>query len=131
MSRIRYEIFGKEGEILFYDALINEAVEISFTKEYEGLLSVGSIVVKLSGGSCRIDKKLLPEGEYEPILVTKNFISKLPGFIKEAKGIRPLKCKDEYIRSASVRTRRLEERIEKLEETILHLNERINGTTII
>ena len=28
MSRIRYEIFGKEGEILFYDALINEAVEI-------------------------------------------------------------------------------------------------------
>ena len=130
MSKIRYELFGKEAEVISFTPSEGQLLDISFTENYEGLLSIDGVVSRVKDGYCQFDIRYIDEGEYTPLLVTKEDIIKLPCIKKNAKSVTLSKCADEYTRGVSLRERRLEERVSELEKQLLCLITRINETTI-
>ena len=130
MSKVKYEIFGKEAEVVSFTPGEGQIFEISFTEDYEGLLSIDGVVSRVTNGYCHFDIRYVEEGEYTPLLVTKEDIIKLPCIKKCAKSVILSGCADEYTRRVSLRERRLEERVTELEKQLSSLTARINDTTI-
>ncbi len=130
MSRIRYEIFGNEAEILEFATDDSDRLELSFTEENEGLLSIEGVVARVVKGKCSFDARLIEPGMHEPILIIKNTVVKLPGIVKSQRRVSPAVCGDDYTRSISLRERRLRKRVELLEKELGALLLRLNTTTI-
>ena len=130
MSKIKYEIFDKEAEILEYVSEDSDTLELCFKEKYEGLLSIDGIVSRVIDGKCSFNAKLIDFGKHEPILVLKDGAITLPAIIKSQRRITLSECTDDYTRRISLRERRLCQRVEALEKELSSLRSLINTTTI-
>ena len=131
MNRISYEIFKEDAEITFFEGASDEIAEFSFSEVEEGLLSIGGIVARVSGGKCRLDLRLIENGSYEPVLILQSKVVRLPRITKSGRKLKPFECTDEFVRSISLRERRLALRVVALEKELKELSSKIYDTTIL
>ncbi len=130
MSKIRYEIFGNDAEILEFTSDDESRLELLFSEKYEGLLSIDGIAARVSEGKCSFDMRLIDAGCFTPVLITKNKVIKLPEIKKSGKRVSLSECSDDYTRSISLRERRLSSRVAALEKELGLILSRLNTTTI-
>ena len=130
MSRIKYEFFDGEAEVVSYKDDGTYIAEFVFPKSCEGFLSIDSVVVRVSEGCAQFDMRYIKDGEYTPSLVQKHGRILLPKIQKMGKALLLCECNDEYVRGVSLRERRLEARVKELEEEIAKLRKSVFGSTI-
>ena len=130
MSKIVFELFGSDAELVSFHADGSMGVDFIFNTPYEGFLSVGGIVARVTGGRCHFNLRLVDDGEHSVTLLSSHGSIKLPSIIKRSKEMRLADCDTGFIRSLSLRQRRLEERVKALEDRILSAEESIHKTTI-
>lgn len=130
MSKITIELFDNDAEAVEFEYTAGRLFEIRFNKALEGLVSIDGIVSRVSDGVCLYDTGFIEEGEHSPVLLIGNKIIKLPEIKKAAGRILLSKCSDEYVRSASLRERRLAARVKELEKRLEQLMGKLDGTTI-
>ena len=128
MTRILYGIFGGEGELLEYKRGTGHEAEIAFDTPYDGFLTVGGITVRVKDGRATVDIRLLDEGVSEPCLIQKDRRYKLPTLSKRSHLLEPTEPDGEFIRRISVRERRLEERVARLEDKLEEISRKVYGT---
>ncbi len=130
MSKIRYEIFGQDAEITEFLKEDSDILEVTFNRNFEGLLSVDGVVSRVIDGKCNFDIRLIDNGKHQPVLVIKNGIIKLPEIMKSSKRVTLAECSDEYTRAISIRERRLCLRVEALEKELAGILTKLNTTII-
>ena len=130
MSKIAIELFDKDAEAVGFEHTEGRLLEIRFNEKLEGLVSIDGIVSRVSEGICLFDTRLIDEGEYSPFLLTEKMSVRLPTIKKTARRVLLSECSDEYVRSASLRERRLAARVSELEKRLEQIMSRLDGTTI-
>ncbi len=131
MSRIRYEIFGTVAEVISFDPKPDTMLEIILPKDADGFLSIDGVVVRLNLGIAHYDLRYISDGEHTPHLILGGGRITLPKIKKCGKLISLCECDADYIRSTSIRERRLSRRVAELEEEIEKLKACIYGTKIL
>lgn len=131
MSKISFEIYEKEVEVVGYLSNSEYELMLEFTKAEPGFVRIGELAERLEGGVCTFDLRLLDNGEYTPELFLNDRRIALPKIQKTGYLIEINDCTSDYIRAASQRERMLETTVRLLEEKIEVLDERVFGTTIL
>ena len=131
MSRIKYEIFDTEAEVISFDANGDTALELILPRELDGFISIDGVVTRLTDGVARYDLRYIADGEYAPQLVLRRGRIVLPKLKKCGRVISLSECDGDYMRSTSIRERRLAARVKALEEEIELLKKCIYGTKIL
>lgn len=128
MSKITYELFGRAAEIVKFDRDRGTGVIFEFGCPVEGLISIDGVVSRVTEGRCVFDSRLIDPGEWQPILITKDAVIKLPALLKSGGNIRLADCTDEYTRDISLRERRLSMKVEALEKELRNIQNKISRT---
>ena len=128
MSKIKYELFGKDAEIISFESDCEICLLLDFGKPLEGLVSVEDVVSRVNNGICSFDIRLIDQGEHQPMLILKDQVILLPGIVKSGTKICPAFCSDEYTRDVSIRERKLSLRVDALEKTLKILENKITRT---
>jgi len=131
MSKISFELFGSEVEIV---SIVNDSecdLVLEFPSGLSGFVRIGELAERLTDGICVFDLRLLPNAEYTPALFLDNARILLPRLKKTGYLIEIDDCTQEYIRSTSQRERALERYVTSLEERITLLETSVFGTTIL
>lgn len=131
MSKIKYEIFGTDAEVVSFEQNGDGTLLISLPDEYNGFISVNGALAQLTNGTARYDLRYIEDGEHTPHLVLRHGRIALPKIKKLGRVITLAECDSEYIRSSSIRERRLAARVKVLEEEINQLKKCIYGTKIL
>ncbi len=131
MNKIKYEIFEGDAEVTAFSQGKKPYVEFSFTEPYDGFISIDEIVAEVTGGVALLDLRLIPDGEFCPVLILQRGRIVLPKVKKSAKRFCLCDCEADYIRKISLRERRLSERVEILERELEELKKSVYGTKII
>ncbi len=130
MSKIKYEIFDTDAEVIEFADGKSDALEISFTEKTEGLISLSGSVTRLTDGRCTVDTGRLAVGTHTPILVKENGVIKLPSLVKSERSLTLSSYGDGNIRDLSIRERRLSSRVDMLEKRLSELEKKLDTTTI-
>jgi hypothetical protein len=130
MKRITYEIFGKEAEIVSYTDGGGKYAEILFKNVTEGYFTVGDSTHKISCGALTLNLTLLPDGEISPTLTANGAFISLPSLFKDGTLLCPSEIDDEYVRDISIRQRRANIELTKLQEKVSALEKSVFGTKI-
>lgn len=131
MSKIRYEIFDTDAEAVSFEQTGDGVLLINLPADYEGFLSIDGVVKRLISGTASYDLRYIADGEHTPHLILRHGRIILPKIKKCGKIISLSECDSEYIRSSSIRERRLAARVKALEEEINQLKKCIYGTKIL
>lgn len=129
MSTIRYELFGSEAFVSSHDLGTGELILV-FPDGTEGFIRIGARIYKLKSSKAVVDPSELDDGSHFPHLFTALGEFKIPGIIKSGKSLALSPASDEDFRINSLRTRRLETAVSKLEKQLLALQDKIEKTTI-
>ena len=73
----------------------------------------------------------IENGSYEPVLILQSKVVRLPRITKSGRKLKPFECTDEFVRSISLRERRLALRVVALEKELKELSSKIYDTTIL
>lgn len=131
MSKIKYEIFDGECEALKHEQDASDILELVFSEQLDGFISLDGVVVRLTDGRARVDLRYVSDGEYTPYVILKNARLALPKIKKLGRHITLTECDADYARRTSIRERRLSRRVSELEKEIEQLKACIYGTKII
>ncbi|MBQ7387363.1 MAG: hypothetical protein IJW03_04260 [Clostridia bacterium] len=131
MSKIKYEIFDTDAEVVAFDQKYDASLELILPADCDGFLSIDGVVVRLNGGIAHYDLRYIADGEHTPHLVLGRGRIILPKIKKCGKLISLCECDSEYIRGTSIRERRLARRVRELEDEIEQLKRCIYGTKIL
>ena len=127
MKRIVYEIFEKEAEIVSYTDGGGRYADIQFKNVDDGYLTIGNEAHRISGGLITLNVNSLPDGEIRPTLTANGAFIPLPTLFKDGTLLCPAEIDDGYIRESSLRERRAETRIKKLEDKVAALEKSVFG----
>ena len=130
MKRIEYEIFESAGEIVAFKDGGGNIAEISFNGVTEGYVTLGNATHKITDGVTTVNISTLPDGKLSPILMGNGTFIPLPALFKDGTMLCPVAADDRYIREISLRERRLEERLVKVESRLSELEGRVFSTKI-
>ena len=130
MSKIKLEIFKNSAETVSFIPERSKYLGVEFTEAVDGYVIIGSQSVRIQGNSCELDVRALPDGEYIPRLILENQTIDLPPLIKECGLIIEKARSLGEIGELSLRERRLNRRVERLEEKLKEISDKIYGTTI-
>lgn len=130
MSRIKYELFGKEAAIRSSNLTESGSLFLTFPDETEGFVRVGARIYKLTHSVAHIDLAQLDDGEHKPVLFVSSGEVKLCGFEKEGKIIRLLIPSAEELSRLDFLAKSLEKRLKKLESRTDGLQNRIYNSKI-
>ena len=127
MSKISLLIFGDTAECLPLeeDGASELTVELSEVREIP--ISLGAHIKVARDGAARFVTSRLEDGKYPLSLFLRGRACTVGHIEKRAGIISLLPHSHGYITDISLRERRLEKRVESLEETVKSLGERING----
>jgi hypothetical protein len=131
MSKIKYELFDTEAEIVSFEKNSDPTLDILLPADCDGFISIDGVVVRLNQGAASYDLRYIADGEHVPHLVLRRGRILLPKIKKCGRLISLPDCDSEYIRSTSIRERRLAARVNALEEEIELLKKCIYGTKIL
>lgn len=130
MSRIKYELFGREAAIRSSNLTESGSLFLTFPDGTEGFVRVGARIYKLTHSVAHIDLTQLDDGEHKPILFISSGEIKLCGFEKEGKIIRLLPPSAEELSRLDFLAKSLEKRLKKLESRTDGLQNRIYNSKI-
>ncbi len=130
MNKIKIELFEKDAEVLAFASDSSDGISFSFTEDIDGFLSIDNITQHVTRGECVFDLRLLPSGEYTPLLIEKDKTVTLPKIVKNGKKIRLGECDSDFVRRISLRERRLAKRVLGLEGEIEKLSKSVYQNTI-
>lgn len=131
MSKISFELFGSEVEVV---GIINDSeyeLMLEFSGVESGFVRIGELAERLDSGACVFDLRLLDNGEYTPELFLDEARITLPKITKTGCLIEIDDCTVDYLRAVSQRERALRSLVKTLEEKIALLEERVYGATIL
>ena len=131
MSRLKFRIYGSDTELVDYCTDSSNTLEFDFCEDMNGFVQIGESALRLSGGKCIFDLRLIENGEYTPRLMVDKRLVNLPVIKKFGNLVECIDCTDEYIRAASQRERALERKVLELEEKIRLLDEKVFGTVVL
>ena len=131
MSKLSFEIFDTEYELVGIALDGENALVLEFSEEYEGFVRIGDLTSRLDGGLCEFDLRQIENGELFPTLVIPGRIVNLPKIKKLGRALEILDCTDVYIRSASQRERALEDKVARLERELEEISNKVYGETIL
>lgn len=130
MSRIKYRIYGEIAEVLSYASTPTGELELEFDDCLTGYVKMGERTESLKGGKCRFMASKLPLEEYNPLLILQDKQIALPPIVRKGVSFYLLPPDEEYIRSLSLRTMALEQRVRELEDFAGEMRKKVYGTTI-
>ena len=130
MKRITYEIFDKSAEIVAFTDGGGKYAEILFKNVTDGYFTIGDVTHKISGGALTLNLNLIPDGEISPTLTANGAFISLPRLFKDGTLLCPSEIDDGYIREISVRQRRGDMELSKLQEKVAALEKSVYGTKI-
>lgn len=131
MSKIKYQFFDGNAEIVSFIQSSDNTVHFIFPESCDGFLSIDGVVVKVVGGVCEFDLRYIGDGEFTPYLVMQHGRINLPKIRKCGRELSLIECDSEYIRNISLREYLLAERVKALEVEIERLKECVFGTKIL
>ena len=131
MNEIAIEIFGSEAELLSSECGNRGALRLAFTGINEGFVSIDGVVCPVKEGKCIFDTRLISRGVHEPRLIMKGSSVPLPKIVKGRDTVSPAEHSADYVRSISLRERRLEARVGELEAKISEISNAIYRNTVI
>ena len=131
MSKVSFEIFDTECELVGILQDGENKLVLEFDEEYDGFVKIGDFTSRLDGTKCEFDLRLIENGEHFPTLVIPNNIIRLPKLKKFGRSIEILDCTDGYIRAVSQRERALEEKVANLEVRLEEISNKVYGETIL
>ena len=115
MKRIEFETFDRYAEIISFTDGGGAFIDFVFKNLTDGFLNVNGVSYKVTDGRVTLNITPLPEGELSPTLTANDKVITLPALYKDGMMLSPSEPDDNYIRELSLRARRLEERLVKLE----------------
>ena len=129
MSNMKIELYGRNAELCSFEEG-GGSLCFSFDTEQNGYISLGPITSRIAGTVCSIDIRKICDGEYIPHLILANMTIDLPR-VKIQHGIAYHTEHDSSSPSElSLRERRLEKRVDALEEKIEELYNKIAGSRL-
>ncbi len=131
MSRIRFELFDGEVEVVEIEQDSECELVLEFPDAEAGFVRIGELAERLTEGACLFDLRLLENGDYTPELFLDDERIVLPTICKTGCLVEIYDCNEAYIRAASQRERALRALVESLEEKIALLEDKVYGTTIL
>ena len=131
MSRLKFKLYDREVELIEHSRDSSESLEMDFSENLTGFLRIGNLTARLSDGRCRVDLRLLENGDYTPELVLDRGLVVLPLFRKFGNAVECIDCTDAYIRAASQRERALSKQVATLEDKIKLLEDKVYGTVVL
>ena len=131
MSRIKYEFFGEDAEISALSESGDGRLTLCFPEGTDGYISIDDTVVKITNSTALVDLKYVDDGEFRPILVAERCRISLPPLKKAGKTVSACAPDSDYIRSLSLRERRLEKRVCELADEIHRLRTSVYGSKIL
>jgi hypothetical protein len=131
MSKIKYEIFDAEAEVVSFEKNGDTTLDIVLPADCDGFVSIDGVVVRLERGVASYDLRYIADGEHVPHLVLRRGRILLPKIKKCGRLITLAECDSEYVRSTSIRERRLAARVNALEEEIELIKKCIYGTKLL
>jgi hypothetical protein len=130
VSRLKIEIFEDCAECSGFSPEGADEIILELSEKGEIPVSFGTHIKVARGGSLRFQTSLLPDGIY-PVSLFVNGGAHTVAELEKRHGILSLlPPKDDFIREVSVRERQLARRVERLEESLRLLLERMNGTPL-
>ena len=130
MNVLTYEVFDSCAELAKCELHGGYDLKMVFNTIGEGFIKIGSHTARIASGECNLDLRLVDDGEFEPLVITRERTLKLPKIKKHAKQIDLCGAEIGFVLELSLRERRLEEKVKALEEDILRLRELIIGKSI-
>lgn len=130
MSRIYIECHGDGADLVSFDQSAEGKLTLVFNKGYNGFISIGHIAARIVGNECNIAIKGLDDGVYTPKLVLCDRVIDLPSVLKENGSIIPQAPNADFIRGLSIRERRLDERVARIERMVEEMYKKVFGTTL-
>ena len=130
MSKIVIECFGDEAQLITFTRDGEPNLVIELGEEYDGYISMGNCGARIKGASCALDTRRLADGEYTPRLILDEGTILLPGLIKQHGIISPKEPDVDYIRALSLRERRLNARVDTLENELKEIKNKVMGTRL-
>ena len=131
MNKMHIELFDGEAELVCFERGKTHKLEFTFPEPYDGFITAGGITARVCEGKCLFDLRLMDDGETSPVLILKGSRTVLPALSKLGCTVAPSGVSADYLRSVSIRERRLRERVERLEAEIEKLSKSIYGVTVI
>ena len=130
VSRLKIEIFEDCAECSGFSPEGADEIILELSEKGEIPVSFGTHIKVARGGSLRFETSPLPDGVY-PVSLFVNGGAHTVAELEKRHGILSLlPPKDDFIREVSVRERQLSRRVERLEESLRLLAERMNGTPL-
>ena len=127
MSKITIELFDLKAEMVSFTDDGDYSLSFDFSDELDGYICLGKNTLKIKGRECVVNARHLEDGEYLPRLLLPTGSIDLPK-IKVCCGIvAPTDEGASFVRELSLRERRLEERVYRLERQLDELNNKIVG----
>ena len=130
MSRIKYQLYGRESAISALSFDEKEVLYLTFPRSVEGFIRIGARIYKLADGVATVDLSPLDKGEHRPILFTAEGETRLSGFVKEDSGISLIPRSAEECALLWYNVKELEKRLNILERRADGMQSRIYNTKI-
>ena len=128
-SHLCYKTRGEVADITAFTIGGRELI-ISVSDAKEGHITIGDLTVPLSEGEARIPPHRLSDGEYRPILITRNGLTRLERFAISGGRLAILPTEEGRIRELISRVRELELRLDSYENRFSELGRKISEETI-
>jgi hypothetical protein len=107
-----------------------DVITLTFTPASDGALTLRGKIYAVKSGEVSILKRVLPDGEYRPLLETDSGRYELEGFVKQGKTVSMLKTEESTVRRLLGRCRQLENALNSARERLSRLEELCIGHDI-
>ena len=121
-------VYKKRGD--FYectslkDTNENEST-IIFDEPISGKVKFGKAILTVTGGACRFNAAAFADGVYSPVLIKNKRLYKMEDLTLKSGGVERKTLGEEYLRSLSERIEEGRVRLQRLEEKLKEISEKI------
>ena len=130
MSRIKYQLYGREAAISALSFDEKGVLYLTFPRSTEGFIRIGARIYKLVEGVATVDISQLDNGAHRPILFTAEGEIRLSGFEKEGTSLSLIPKNAEETALLWYNVKELEKRLNILESRADGMQSRIYNTKI-